>query len=131
MASGFPGYDRREEEPSVIPPKIRQLFQPGVDIVKVFDWMEKRYHLHPDWRRQFKEDLKKMPKELPEQEFFFRWATQHLNHSLQTILRRRANIIEDIAFYILKDRIAEKERENNEKKNFYKNGSWKQEPNKM
>lgn len=93
--------------------------------------MESRYHLSPDWRKQFKEDLKKTPKELPEQEYFFRWATEHLNFSLQTILRRKANIIEDIALYLLRERIAEKEREYNQKRNFYKNGGWKKEPNKM
>lgn len=131
MVSGFPGYSRpRKEEPSLIPPAIRFLFQPGTDIPKMFEWMEVRYHLHPDWYKQFKEDLKKTPKDLPEQEFFFHWATEHINPALQIIVRRKANIIEDIAIYLLRDRIEEKRREQENKTNFYKKG-WKNEPNKI
>ena len=123
MGSNFPGYgEQRNIGASSVPTKIRFLFQPGTDIPKIFEWMEARYHLHPDWHKQFKEDLKKTRKDLPEQEFFFIWATHNLNPSLQTIVRRKANIIEDIAIYLLRNRIAEKEREENEKRNVYKKG---------
>jgi hypothetical protein len=93
--------------------------------------MEQRYHLHPDWHKQFKEDLKRQQKDMPDQEYFFIWATAHLNPALQILVRRKANIIHDIATYLLKKRIDEREREANEKRNFYRNGSWKTELNKM
>jgi hypothetical protein len=128
---GFPGYNRpRNQEPSLVPAKIRYLFQPGTDIPKMFEWMERRYHLHPDWHKQFKDDLKKTPKDLPEQEFFFHWATQHINPALQTIVRRKANIIEDIAIYLLKDRIEEKRKEQEDRVKSYK-GAWKNETKKI
>lgn len=119
MSGGHGRARKGQEEPSSIPVDIRFLFQAG-DIPKVFAWCEHRYHLHPDWQKQFVDDLKKTPKDLPEQEFFFRWATEHLNYALQTILRRRVNVIEDIARYILKDRIAEKMREDTERRNRYR-----------
>jgi len=115
---------------SSIPDKIRYLFEVA-DIARMFEFMEKRYHLHPDWHKQFKADLKKTPKDLPEQEFFFRWTTEHLNYALQVLVRRKANIIEDIAMYLLRKRIDEKNKEQDNRVKFYRGDQWKKEPNRM
>lgn len=124
------GNGARRDEPSSIPDRIRYLFEVG-DISRMFEFMEKRYHMHPDWHKKFKEDLKKTPKDLAEQEFFFRWANENLNYALQTLVRRKANIIEDIAVYLLRNRIEEKRKEQEDRVKFYRGGSWKKEPNKM
>ena len=114
---------------SLIPEKIRYLFEVA-DIARLFEFMEKRYHLHPDWHKQFKADLKKTPKDLPEQEFFFHWATQHINPALQILVRRQANIIEDIATYLLQPRIDAKKKEQDDRVKFYRN-QFSKETNKI
>jgi hypothetical protein len=115
----------RPQYTSVIPAFL-QLFEAG-DIPKVFQFCEKRYHLSPKWYEQFKRELQKQARELPEQEFFFRWATEYINPALQILVRRNDNVLFDIARYIIKSRIEEKRKELEYKDRYYRNGQWKRD----
>lgn len=108
-----------------VPTAIRVLFEPA-DIKTMFEFMENRYHLSPKWRQQFYEELKKTSKDLPEQAYFFQWADHYLNVPLRTIVYREgADIIEEIALYIMRDRIREKKKEADEHRLLYRGGGWK------
>jgi hypothetical protein len=120
------GNGARKDEPSNIPASIRHFFEVA-DIDRMFTFMEGRYHLHPDWRKQFKEDLKKQRKDLPDVEYFFIWSNEHINYALKALVRRNANIINDIAAYLLRDRIEGKRKEQDLQRDFYRKGEWKKD----
>lgn len=72
-----------------------------------------------------KKELCKVERGMSEQEFFFRYARQHLDPPLQRLLRRQDSVIFALARYLIKDRIAEKKKENNELREYYRSDLWK------
>jgi hypothetical protein len=76
---------------SVIPDDL-QLFE-QTDIIKMFEYIEKTFHLSNKWYPTFKESLKKVERDVSEQEHFFRYTKEFLDPSLQVILRRNDSVI--------------------------------------
>jgi hypothetical protein len=116
-------YPPRRQTVSVIPEDLR-LFEPN-DIKKVFDYLEKEFHLNKVWYQAYKAELVKVQHGVPEQEFFFRYCCEHFDPPLQKLLRRRESVIFALSRYLIRDRIREKKKENENLKNYYKNGEWK------
>lgn len=108
---------------SVIPEDLR-LFE-STDTIKVFEYMEKVFHLSKDWHVEFKKELLTVERGISDQEFFFRYACEHIDPALQRILRRTDSVIFALARYLIRDRIAEKRRQDQANRDFYLNGDWK------
>lgn len=108
---------------SVIPDDLK-LFD-TTDIKKVFQYLEKVFHLHRDWYADFKKELLKVERGVTEEEFFFRYATQHIDPALQRLLRRRDSVIIALSRFIIRDKIKEKKQQENHLKDFYQNETWR------
>jgi hypothetical protein len=108
---------------SVIPEDL-QLFE-ATDTIKVFEYLEKEFHLSKDWHIEFKKELLTVERGISEQEFFFRYACEHIDPALQRILRRKESVIFALSRYLIRHRIAEKRRQDKANRDFYHNGDWK------
>jgi hypothetical protein len=108
---------------SVIPDDLK-LFEPA-DIKHVFNYLEKTFRLNRDWYADFKKELLKVERGMSEQEFFFRYTRQHIDPALQRILRRNDSVIIALARYLLRERIAEKKKEEHSLRDFYLTDKWK------
>src|SRR5688500_1550139 len=97
---------RRNDFISIIPEDLK-LFE-ATDIIKVFEYLEKTFHLQKTWHQEFKKELLRIERVISDQEFFFIYTLEHINPALQTILRRNDNVIFAIARYLIKDKIKEK-----------------------
>jgi hypothetical protein len=115
--------NERNGSPSIIPDDLR-LFDP-TDIRKVFDYLEKTFHLNRDWYKDFRKELLKVERGMSEQEFFFRYCRQHIDPSLQRILRRKDSVIFALARWIIRDKIREKKKQENFLRNFYEGDEWR------
>jgi hypothetical protein len=89
--------------------------------------MEKTFHLSNKWYPTFKESLKKVERDVSEQEHFFRYCNETINPALQRLLMRTDNVIFALARYIIRDRVREKQKELEAQKNFYPNGEWRRQ----
>jgi hypothetical protein len=87
---------------SVIPDDLK-LFE-STDIIKVFEYLEKEFHLNKNWHQTFKDELLKTERGISDQEHFFRFATSRLDPALQTILLRKDSVIFALARYIINKR---------------------------
>ena len=115
--------NERKDYISIIPNDLA-LFEEA-DIARVFNYLEKTFHLNKDWRKEFKKELTRMPRAVPDQEFFFMYALENIEPALQRLLRRNDKVIFAVARYLIKDRIKERKQESDAQKNFYKKGEWK------
>jgi hypothetical protein len=115
--------ENRGEFVSVIPEDLR-LFE-VTDIQKVFEYLEKEFHLNKEWYQDFRKQLLKVNRGISEQEFFFRYSREHLDPPLQRILRRKESVIFALARYLIRDRIREKKKENQNVRSVYLKGEWK------
>jgi|GEM_PF-2286618 len=109
----------RSEFVSVIPDDLR-LFE-STDVRKVFDYLEKEFHLSKVWYKAYRAELMKVQRGVSEQEFFFRYSREHFDPALQRLLRRKESVIFALARYLIRDRIIEKKQEQEIAKNVYKN----------
>jgi hypothetical protein len=117
---------RREERKdfiSVIPDDLK-LFEPA-DIRRVFDYLEKTFRLNRDWYADFKKELLRVERGMSEQEFFFQYARKHIDPALQRLLRRKDSVIIALARYLIRDRVAEKKKEERALQNYYRSDQWK------
>ncbi|HYC87433.1 MAG TPA: hypothetical protein VEB86_19505 [Chryseosolibacter sp.] len=107
----------RTEYVSIIPADLR-LFEPA-DIPKVFEYLQKEFHLHSSWAREYRMELQKIQRGMPEQEFFFRFCRDHFDPALQKLLRRRESVIFALARYIIRDRIRDRKYEQANHRNYH------------
>lgn len=118
----FKGRERNDFV-SVIPDDLK-LFD-AIDIVKVFEYMEKTFRLSKDWYIEYKKELLRVQRGISEQEFFFDFAMKNIDPGLQRILRRKDSVILALSRYIIADKIKAKKQEENHLRNFYRSGEWK------
>jgi hypothetical protein len=111
---------QRAKEASIIPGDL-YLFE-GTDVAKTFEYLEKTFRFHSNWRRVFNEQLLTVERGTSEQEFFFKYALQFIEPALKIILRRNDTVIFAIARYIIKDKVKAKQQQQNQVRNMYKNG---------
>lgn len=105
---------------SVIPEDLR-LFE-STDIIKVFEYLEKEFHLSKDWYTEFKKELLTVERGISDQEFFFRYTTEHIDPALQRILRRRDSVIFSLSRYLIRHQIAAKKKQDQANRNYYQSG---------
>ena len=118
----FHGNERNNSR-SIIPDDLR-LFE-STDIKKVFDYLEKTFHLNREWYKEFRKELQRVERGTSEQEFFFRYCQQHFDPSLQRILRRKDSVIFALARWIIREKIKEKKKQDNYLRNFYDGEEWR------
>lgn len=115
--------EERKDFISVIPDDLK-LFEPA-DIRRVFDYLEKTFRLNRDWYADFKKELLRVERGMSEQEFFFQYARKHIDPALQRLLRREDSVVIALARYLIRDRVAEKKKEERALQNYYRSDQWK------
>lgn len=114
---GLKGKERNDFV-SIIPDDLK-LFDP-TDIKKTFEYLEKVFRLHRDWYADFKKELLKVERGVSEEEFFFRYTTQHIDPALKRLLRRNQSVIFALSRFIIRDKVKEKKQQVNHLRNYYK-----------
>jgi hypothetical protein len=117
------GGKERRDFISVIPDDLK-LFEPA-DIKRAFDYLEKTFRLNRDWYADFKKELLRTERGMSEQEFFFRYGCKHIDPALQRILRREDSVIVALARYLIRDKIAEKKKEERALRDYYQTDKWR------
>jgi hypothetical protein len=107
---------------SIIPDDLH-LFEVA-DIPRHFEYLSITFHLSSRWENHFKESLLKVEKGKSDQEYFFEFMKENLETPLKIILQRE-EVVFAIARYLIKDRIQEKQREQNHMRIFYRSDEWK------
>jgi hypothetical protein len=113
---------------SVIPEDLR-VFEES-DIPLVFDYMEKTFRLHKDWRAEFRQELASVKRGMPVEEFFFDFALRNIDPSLKKILRRRDSVVLAMVRYLVRDKINERKLAANGLKNSYRQNPTQKGPGK-
>jgi len=114
---------KERTEISVCPDEYQRVAD-SVDIQKAFDYMEKEFHLSKVFRKQFKAYLAKCPRERTEAEAFVRFGKEFFEEALNVIIQRKHSVVL-IFGYILKDKLAERKKEYDANKRFYRSDEWK------
>jgi hypothetical protein len=82
----------------------------SLDIPMVFDYLEKTFHISKYWRVVYKNEVQQRPSRMHEAEFFCRFLKEHIEPPINR-LRIREDSVFQMLRYLLKDRIAERERQ--------------------
>lgn len=109
---------------SIIPQDLQEVFQ-ITDVPKVFDYMEKTFHLNKIWREVYKERLSETLKSIPDEEVFFRFVREEIEPPLRRVTQKK-DLTFNMVCYLLKDRIAELKKEKADRIDYYKSDKWKQ-----
>lgn len=112
---------RLREKLSIIPEDLR-LFE-VTDISPYFEYLTKTFHVSPKWESHFRECLLKVEKGKSDQEYFFEFMKENLEPALKIILQRE-EVIFAIARYLIKPRIEEKRKEQENARHFYRSNKW-------
>jgi hypothetical protein len=81
-----------------------------LDIPAVFDYLEKTFHISKNWRIFYKNELQQRPTKTSEPIFFCQFLKDHIEPPINR-LRMRDDSLFSMLRYLLKDHIAERERQ--------------------
>jgi hypothetical protein len=107
---------------SVIPEDIRIVFDEG-DIELTWDYLEKVFHFNKKvWKPIFEEKYLRSTRELTKMEIFVRFGREHFEQAINVILGRVEGHPTWLKLirYIVRDKIREKQKEYDAKRNYYK-----------
>ena len=120
---------RHRGEGSIIPDDVKAVFD-ELDIEKTWDYLEKTFRLNKaKWKGLFEEHYSTSSREFSKMELFVRFGKQHLEEPICRLLFRDPNYSHTwfgLIRYIVKEKIAEREKEANQKdyKSTYQKGSY-------
>jgi len=108
---------------SVIPQDISLVFDES-DVELVWDYLEKVFHLNKKvWRPIFEEKYLTSTRELSKMEIFVRFGRDNFQPAINVILGREElhPTWLKLIRYVVRDKIKEKQKELDERRNYYKN----------
>jgi hypothetical protein len=109
--------EQHNEKVNFIPDDISKSFNPR-DIPMVFEYLEKTFHISTHWRIVYKHATDQRPQHITEVEFFCRFLKEHIEPPINR-LRIREDSLFSMLRYLLKDRMAERERLENRFGGYY------------
>lgn len=108
---------------SAMPEDVRLVFDEG-DIRLVWDYLEETFKVNVKmWRQQFEDEFRTSSREFSKEELFVRFGLAHFEKPLNYLLYRSEGHQTWIGLirFIVKEKIAEKQKERDELRNFYTN----------